>query len=47
MLTACGFSPVGVTFNMFWNGEENTKHILTQRGNESIVKSFVSEADLI
>jgi len=43
MLIGCGFSPVGVSFQMFWNGNEQTKYVLTQRGFESIVKSLIKK----
>jgi hypothetical protein len=43
MLLGCGFSPVGVSFKMFWNGEENTKYVFTQFGNETVVKTAMEE----
>jgi hypothetical protein len=42
MLIGCGFSPVGVSFQMFWNGEEHTKYVFTQFGNETAVKTAIS-----
>jgi hypothetical protein len=43
MLMQCGFSPVGVSFQMFWNGDEQTKTVFTQFGNETFVKTIIDE----
>lgn len=43
MLLGCGWSPCGMSFPIFWNGEVETKHIFTQLGNEMDVRALAAE----
>jgi len=46
MLMACGFSPVSISFQMYWNGEKQEKTIFTQYGDEPIVRGLLDEFNL-